>query len=379
MNNHKLFAPFLTPLISLIAGILLQNHCNLPILLHTLCITGSLILLVALRNSRKIIIKIPLCSLFLCAGGLLLQLQKNNYHELNKKFAHKNLDLIAKVTGKELLNTPTNRRGQAIELTVEQAKNCLDPAYHDASFKILCYTRFPIPITIADTIELSNIVINTKQTTNLSGNPSYSDYLVKEGVLATIFMSHATNYSLIKRPEHSRSRWFWNKRNTIYHELKKKLSPLTFSYFALIFLGNKQQNSIDQLRKNFNYWGLAHYLARSGLHIVLFIFIWQFFLGLFPIHIRFKRIALILICLVYNFLSWSSVPFARAYYVFLSVEAGRTMHCQTNFLHLLTLCCLSILLFNPMQLFFLDFQLTFALTFTLVLFSHLTQSKESEA
>jgi competence protein ComEC len=160
-------------------------------------------------------------------------------------------------------------------------------------------------------------------------------------------------------------------RNDVYQAIRTKLSPLTADYFGLIFLGNKQQESAHTLRTMFSYWGLSHYLARSGLHIILFIMLWSFFFRIIPLHGSIKRVMLVVICVVYDFLSWSSIPFARAYYAFLLMKGGELLYQQINYLHILSIVCLSILLFNPMQLFFLDFQLTFALTFTLVFLSAL--------
>ena len=130
---------------------------------------------------------------------------------------------------------------------------------------------------------------------------------------------------------------------------------------------------MDHLRKIFNEWGISHYLARSGLHMILFILIWTMVLQFLPVHISVKRVAIAALCIIYSILTWPSISFCRSFFVFLLCQVGMIVNFQVNFLHLLTTTCLLILLFNPIQLFFLDFQLTFSLSFALVWLSRKIQ------
>ena len=45
-----------------------------------------------------------------------------------------------------------------------------------------------------------------------------------------------------------------------------------FKYFASIFLGEpgNKKNTLT-IKRNMQFWGIVHYLARSGLHVVIFI------------------------------------------------------------------------------------------------------------
>ena len=157
------------------------------------------------------------------------------------------------------------------------------------------------------------------------------------------------------------------KRNTTYEKLSKKLSRKTATFFSSIFLGTKAFSPIDKTKEAFGFWGLAHYLARSGLHIVLLIFAWSLLLNIIPLPFWQKRIILLCVTLFYTALTWSSISFMRALGVFILYEVGRIFKYQMNFLHILSFVCITILISNPLQLFFLDFQLSFALTFALVL------------
>jgi len=301
---------------------------------------------------------------------LVLMLQQKQSIIMRDKLVNKNLGLLVTVTDKII----RDQNGELLELSVEGYRDQENKNYTPISCTILCYTHYPTNIQVGDRIEFEHVDIKkTIHKNSLTGNPTYDDYLIKEDVVAAIFMNNKIEYTIQERPKYSINRWLWNKRQQVYTQLKHILSKTTFTYFSLIFLGNKQHIIIDDLRKTFNYWGLSHYLARSGLHIVLFIIIWQFILSLIPINFFLKRLLLLLICIIYNFLSWYSIPFARAYFAFLLIETGRLCNRQTYYLHILTLICTLILLFNPMQLFFLDFQLTFALTFALVWIGRILQ------
>lgn len=357
--------PFIIPLASFAAGIYLQSLLHVPTLPITSFFVALLIIFICLRN-KTTFTRFIIPSLFFTAGALLLSLQYYQTATLRNELANKKLNLIATITDKTFKDG--FKKGEIIELSVT----------HPAACKIVCYTHYPTHMRVGDIFEFKNVEIPTKKATTMTGNPTFDDYMIKENVVATIFMNKNIKYKLKERPAYSFNRWLWQKRQQLYWALKKKLPKQTFMYFSLIFLGNKQHDAIDQLRKSFNAWGLAHYLARSGLHIVLFIIIWQWILSLIPIHLYFKRILLIIICTIYGFLSWYSIPFARAYYAFLLIETGRLCNRQTYYLHILTLICTLILLSNPMQLFFLDFQLTFALTFALVWIGQITNRRSPE-
>lgn len=370
-------SPFLFPLISLVCGIYLQSLMHIPITICVILLCALTPALFFFRNNTRTqhyVIYI----LFFMTGSLMLTLQQDKTKLMLEKLSNKNLSVIATITDKTIQDGFPG--GEILELSVEQyCETSQDKNFKPLSCTLLCYTHYKTAIQIGDTYEFENIEIKNKKTETLAGNPTYNEYLLKEDILATIFMNNNTEYTLKKHQKYSINRWLWEKRQRIYGQLKNKLSQKTFTYFSLIFLGNKQHTTIDKLRKTFNYWGLSHYLARSGLHIVLFIIIWQWILSLIPINFFLKRLLLILICMIYNFLSWYSIPFARAYFAFLLIEMGRLSSRQTYYLHILTLICTLILLFNPMQLFFLDFQLTFGLTFSLVWISHIIKTRTQSA
>lgn len=362
MTTRNFYTPLLVPLAGLITGIFVQNMHTFSFV-FLLCVFAIIfcwtIITLLFKDTKSI--KRALFFLLGILGALVLQINKTEYQTISTLLSGTTVDIVATVTDKDQW-----AQGEVLTLNVQELFFKSQQQSYWLPCNIMCYFTGKAYVQVGDKVKFKHIKIPVKKSVQArDGKPSYDDYLAKQHVACSLFLTNNQQCSLLSRPVLSFARWKYNLRHRIFSTIQSKLSPRACSYFGLIFLGKKPAESITALRTKFNYWGLAHYLARSGLHIVLFIVIWTFFLTLVPMHIRFKNIILLVICLLYDILSWTSISFARAFYVFLFMKTGSLCSQQSNFLHLLTLVCFSILLFNPLQLFFLDFQLSFLLTFTL--------------
>lgn len=369
-------SPFITPLISVATGIaVLHNYSTItPWIALCLCIC-TMALLVSILFSCPKVKTCLLSGFFFCIGGLALHAQKMHAKELFAHLVNQNITILATVTNRQLqTNQPDAHPSELIELSVSQVKKSGPTTFFPAKWALRCFVKYTTTAQVGDTVLIKNITLAQPHHAPLSNNPTYNDYLLKEGFLSSIFLMSGKQIEIVKRPAWSLKRWWWTLRNKTFDAIQSKISCRTARYFSLIFLGKKDPQGTDDLKRVFNFWGLSHYLARSGLHIVLFILMWTFILSFLPIHIMIKRILLLLVCATYGLLSWSSTPFARAFYSFLLCEGGKLFNVRVRFFHTLTTLCLLMLLFNPLQIFFLDFQLTFGLTFTLAWLSHFIQT-----
>ena len=150
-----------------------------------------------------------------------------------------------------------------------------------------------------------------------------------------------------------------------------KMSNLTKSFYGLIFLGYRQKEVPTNLREPFQVWGISHYLARSGLHLTIFSYFCFFVFMLLPVSVGWRYFVAICISFVYYLLTYVSVSFLRAELMFLMGMFAKIFLRRGHQLHFLVLTCMLILLFNPYQLFALDFQLSFSLVFALLIVSNL--------
>lgn len=193
--------------------------------------------------------------------------------------------------------------------------------------------------------------------------------LAKTGSCATVFLSNKYQYKILEyATDHLRAK-IWQMRQKIYNKIIDHLSSQAAAYIGLLFFGNKQHKDTVELQDIFSYWGLSHYLARSGLHIVLLIAMWLILLRFIPVNIRLKNVFFSFFVLIYTACSWESTSFLRALFVFLFTQSGLWIGRETQALHLLTIICMGMILYNPFLIFYLDFQLTFGLTLGLLAFS----------
>lgn len=382
MASRNRFSVFLKPLLGAVVGIYMQRFYPFNVW-FILCglLAGLLGTAFACIYQKERMCPRFVTMLCFFGGAYVLFLQCQEHHYIVRNYlSQAPIDIVATVTDKNDWAQANGKAGCMLSCHVTEVFNPATRHHNHETFDILCYVKKPSRATVGDMIVIKNATIqqSKKSQRPSDGQPTFYDYMIKEHYAATLFLGSDFAIKIDKRPYLSISRWLWDLRNSTYNRIKKMLQPQTCTYFGLIFLGNKQQEGVDELRPTFNNWGLAHYLARAGLHIILFIMIWSSFLKLIPIHITFKRFLLICICLIYNLYSWPSIPFIRAYYSFLLIQIGMLIGMQTNFLHILGVICFVVLLFNPLQLFFLDFQLTFALTFALAIFSPLLNDQKNQ-
>ncbi|RTL06817.1 ComEC/Rec2 family competence protein [Candidatus Dependentiae bacterium] len=208
----------------------------------------------------------------------------------------------------------------------------------------------------------------------------FATYLMKEGFVSTSHTFPKNVYKTKLKPP------FWAYLYKIRFRLlswsKKLLSSSTHALFCSLFLGYKWCEPIETNRdtfKSFKYWGLSHYLARSGLHLAILVALWYIFLSYMPLHLVKKQWLLIVVSLFYFMLTWSSISFLRAIISFILGRIFIFLNEPCTFMHIIGLTALSMLIHNPTVLFFLDFQLSFGITFLLAWLNNISQIRKTLA
>ncbi|MBA3954230.1 ComEC/Rec2 family competence protein [Candidatus Dependentiae bacterium] len=216
-----------------------------------------------------------------------------------------------------------------------------------------------------DTLSIKNITIQAPKL-------KFEHYLLKESSLGTLFLPNI-DYTCLSTAPYSFARISADNKQRVSTALTYKLNKLTHTLFCTIFLGTKPSNTLylTSVKELFSYWGIIHYLARSGLHVALIVMIWSLLLCWLPLPYYFKQLLLMSLIGLYTILTWSSISFIRAFVTFLLYKFCIFHSRPSHAVHILTLTTLGILTANPLQLFFLDFQLSFALTFALAWFNEI--------
>ena len=352
--NRKVYALLWIPLSGLIGGILFYQFVNLK-----LAILISILLSLFFIYHKKL--PLLLCGFFII-GSAAGFFQQFNHGEILKSFGNKKITIQTTVKEVEKI---TNKRQLQIKAFITSA-SLPDSQILYPKKNVLLYISNHYEISPGDSITLTDIIIKRKKSKN-ERFPSFSDYLIKEGCIAFLFPSQK-QISIKKSTDYSLSKTMGALRKNLYLSLRKKMPADLFSFFATLFLGNKQARKAQNKDHLFHFWGISHYLARSGLHIVIFIMLCTSLLLFVPCPLFIKQLILLFVCGVYYLFSWPSTSFMRALNVFLLYQTGQLLKLPVNFMHILNLVCLTTLIINPLQLFFLDFQLSYSLTFALALF-----------
>lgn len=232
----------------------------------------------------------------------------------------------------------------------------------------LIYTQKRGYITVGDVVRIPRLEIKEPK------NHYFSQYLNKEGFDGSAFVFSLKTYTK-EKPAFNPLRWVHNVKHYCVRKAGEVLTPETYALFLSVFLGNKdeQKETLNDMRPLFMNWGISHQLARSGLHLIFFIPLLMLLISMLPLPFFIREILALLIIGMYGLFSWTSISFLRACCCFFMLRIGMLFSFFMSPLHILMLTALLVLLNNPLQLFFLDFQLSFFLTLTLLWMNHVNQ------
>lgn len=231
--------------------------------------------------------------------------------------------------------------------------------YHSPCLMI--HTHKNYQFLVGSTINIENITIKPPK-------KEFAFFCQRNGFVGSICQPHFS-YTLINYPNYSLYRTLNTIRHSIIHTFKKQLSPRSFILFSALFLGatDEIKQELKPLNSVFQRWGIVHYLARSGLHVMLVTLIIEWLISCFLLPLTISRIFVILIGLFYWICSWPTISFYRALLLFCITHLCIMQRTFFHFFHFLCIICIVFLLSNPLHIFFLDFQLTFGLTGLLAL------------
>lgn len=203
------------------------------------------------------------------------------------------------------------------------------------------------------------------------------NFLLKENILSSVRIQNS-QITIINRPSFSLSRLIWEYKTQLLANFKNEMNYETFLAFSSIFLGNPNAKKKETvLKSQLKQWGLFHYIARAGLHVVIFVSIWMFIFGLLPISWALRQFLMILICCIYFIFTWPSIPFNRAIYTLLLVKCCGLTRVKAYVIPTLSCVALMTLMTNPLTLFALDFQLSFGVTYALAWFNEIQAQRSS--
>ncbi len=192
-----------------------------------------------------------------------------------------------------------------------------------------------------------------------ANNTKYQQYLLKEGIWAIAYCSNHTIY-IIKKPPYSYTQ-------IVQKTLQNNISHTSFSLFNMLFLGKKEKE-VSSLNAQHQciLWGIAHHTARSGAHLTILLGLLLLLLHYAQLHYILRYLFCMALLWGYALISYSSISFIRALLMSMLFILCKTCKRLPSSLHIITLVTLVIALYNPIQFFFLDFQLSFGITYMII-------------
>jgi predicted membrane metal-binding protein len=373
-NNFHLIevSPLFIITLSFMIGIIWQT-----LLFPFLAIFALLLCCTTLKHSQNshFLKQIILCSFFTCYGAWFHQKELQDYDNFYTLVENQHITITGTVIDKNDVLSQYKKLSTitvAIDsIATKQQNLASNPTslseLRRAGKTMLFYTNCNTNICVGDTITFHDICCKRPS------SKDFQRYQIKEQVVATIF-DNATKYTVDYHPTWSLRNWIWNQKKRLLDTLTTKFSPNAFRFFSSLFLGNRAcvKASLEETNEQFKIWGISHFLARSGLHLALFILIWSTIFSFIPIPLISKQMILTLLSCIYFILTWTSAPFTRSFALFIIGKLCLFTKTSFHLLHYVTLVCFCFLLYSPLYLFFLDFQLSFALTFALAWLNQLS-------
>lgn len=187
----------------------------------------------------------------------------------------------------------------------------------------------------------------------------YATYLIKEGIWATAYITT--------------ERFFVYKKNNPYwyqctlDHLSHYFDQATAHLYNPLFLGKKEHDQQAIIIQHQSlYWGIAHHMARSGIHLVTLLGLCIAFFHYARIRSRARYGIYALLATGYWLITISSVSFIRSLCMILIQMFSRIHGYQYSSIHAFILTTLLVIQYNPRHILFLDFQLSFGITAVII-------------
>ncbi|MBF0491981.1 MAG: DNA internalization-related competence protein ComEC/Rec2 [Deltaproteobacteria bacterium] len=199
------------------------------------------------------------------------------------------------------------------------------------------------------------------------GLPNYQETLKRQGVLVQAWVEQAE--FVVKIGEEKN--FFLKAKNKILKKLKQELQTVSDTnqreWIEALLLGERKiPDSVEEL---FRKTGTSHLIVVSGLHMAMvsgfFYALFRIFFSLFPrllLHVSVKKLSLIfsfIPVLFYAYLVGFSSSVLRSILSFFVLSLLVLLRKNSDALSILVNAALWILVFYPLQLFELSFQLSF--------------------
>lgn len=206
-----------------------------------------------------------------------------------------------------------------------------------------------------------------------AGNPSQFDYGIYLRNFDTYSVFYAKNCDSVEKLNNKKTiaenilQGINNYRETIINKHSKYIKSPNLELLGGIVFGDDAITTPDDIKQSFANSGLLHILAASGMNVAFIFSFFYFFLSLFKINYRANITFCIFMVLIYSLMTGLGASVVRATLMLVLVLIGKLIDRDTHSLALLAFVAFLMLIYNPMYLNDVGFQLSFVVTFGLLL------------
>ncbi len=206
----------------------------------------------------------------------------------------------------------------------------------------------------------------------VNNNPevfNYRNYLKNKKIFTT-FSVKAEDVKLVKHPSNYKWKFIQSLnilREKILNVHKYYLNPSELEILGGMVFGDHAVRSREETKDNFIKSGLFHLLAASGMNVALIFGIWVFITKIIGTPRRFNIALGGLIVLLYLFLTGMPPSVLRATIMMEFILFGKLINKNTDLLTLLSMAAFLMIIWDPLYLLNISFQLSFIVTLGLIL------------
>ncbi len=345
---------------------------NYPILFSTIVLT-----LLFLFYCFKNLISIKLFIVFISAFtlGIFNSSLHINYDDDLTPYVDQNITLNAKVQTIPANNIKNRTKFYASVNSIETEYVTLNNIKAKSLITINDTDNKIKKIKIGDTLKITGQLKAPKY----AQNPSQFDYAKYLQFKNTFTLLYANDNWEITGTQ---SDFTWkflrklnDKRNEIINIHAQNIKSPMLEILGGIIFGDDAVNPDEETKTSFINSGIFHILAASGMNVTLIFGIWFFFARNLRLNYKFSIITGILLILFYTCMTGFGPPVIRAVLMLTLILIGKLIDKTSDTISLLFIVALIMLGFNPLMFYDIGFQLSFIVTFALILTAPLLSFK----
>lgn len=281
---------------------------------------------------------------------------KNNLNALSQNFYNESIEVEGIVTKKSI---DSNQIVLKIKKIVHDQK-----MFDNINEKIILNIEEISDIKEGTTVKVKSKFLQPLSSTNRYVF-NYKDYLIRNKVYGTMFVNEddiqiISNENLI---------YYATDRIKIKVEyfIDKTINRNNSSILKSVIFGDTDyldNNFLEDIRKT----GIAHIFAVSGLHIGIFILVFNYIFKLIGINLKKSKLITVSLLWGYGFLVGFPVSILRALTIYSILSLGDILNRKNSPFNSISLAALILLIYNPLWIFDVGFQLSFATTLIIYIY-----------